>query len=1188
MDRSPVRGAARLAAILDSLPEALLLIDPAGRVVNANAVALGWFEGNGAPLVGRSVTDFLSGFGTALARVNPNGAGTGGVWADPGGYQQAASGSGPERMVAKLADGSAFPAEITRSFLPREHGGLEVVVVRDVSRVADAEQELRRQQKQTELILRAATEGIVGVDLGGRVVLVNPAAARILKYRASELGGMDFERLVRGDSPVGQTLRTGQKHRLGSEAGLQLVAKDGTAIPVELSTAPVLEGESLVGAVVTFVDVSRFRLPVPTGPHAGDADRGMVAAGSVSGLRRPLDAARAELGRLAASGEGLSASARHHLAHVTAELAEASRLVEELLDAATGMTELRKRPAELGRVVHAAVDAATDLAAAAGIDLAVHTGPAEVLIDGERLTQAVRHLLVDTVQASPPNSTVVVAAARRGAIARIEIRGVEIGSVPEHLGFARVVVERHGGAISVHRVEGKGVTYVIELPAGPGAEAEMAAAPPMNRALVEETRIIPIVRDTGPVALSAASAPALGPAPVPVGVPAATLGSVNPATAPAATAYDTGRGRLEPVGATPPRQSPARQPEWFDDDPMFDDDRDRVGAGHGGRESENGRSQMRDLTRDFARDLRRDLIRDFADNDGFRAPANGSSSGTRDFDLRGYAAGIGGSSDRPDSAPTAVQPAVRLDAPPPVSAPAPAPAPQPAAYTPIPAPTPVAQVPGPAVTTYGPAQYAQASAAPAAATYGPAPAPATTTYGPAPAPAATTYGPTPTPAATTYGPTPAVTTYGSAAAAPAAPAAPSPLGDSGLNHSSLNQSSLGQSSVQVPAFPAAGLAARPAALAVPGGDFGSASPSDADEANPRGRRRAGETGPLAPSPFASGLSEPAFDDTFLSAYQAPAPAAPAYQPPAAQQTPAPQPAPQPTASFPANDGYLIQHVEPKPAAPAAAWPDPGEPDPEPAPTQPDPHAWNPGTSGIGPAIPQPKLLVWPAPEPAASELLLAQGYEPAALKAPAQLQAVGHDRPVALLADPVGVPVTRAALHTLRAAAADSGIPLFVTAGLGAVPAVSLAANRRGADPSALLRALTPEQVPHPRVLLIEENPDLAAAFAVSLERDGMRVIQATTENDALSSLSAEHPQLVVMNLTLVRRRRSGVVDWLRAYERLHLAPTVLYTAPVSLTSDAELMRALRSGAAAVHLTDRETGQEAANRLLDLMGKVAD
>ena len=274
-----------------------------------------------------------------------------------------------------------------------------------------------------------------------------------------------------------------------------------------------------------------------------------------------------------------------------------------------------------------------------------------------------------------------------------------------------------------------------------------------------------------------------------------------------------------------------------------------------------------------------------------------------------------------------------------------------------------------------------------------------------------------------------------------------------------------------------------------------------------------------------------------------------------------------------------------------AWPNPDEPDPEPVGPA-DPFGWAAAAAQAGPepepAI-QPTLLVWPAPEPNAAELLLAQGYAPTALKAPDQLAETGARRPVALLADPVGVPVTRAALHTLRAAAADSGIPLFVTAGLGAVPAAALAATaRRGADPSALLRALTPEQVPAPRVLLIEENPDLAAAFAISLERDGMRVVQAASENDAMTALSAEHPHLVVMNLTLVRRRRSGVVDWLRAYERLHLAPTVLYTAPAALTGDPDLMRALRSGAAAVHLTDRETGSEAAARLLDLMGKVAD
>ncbi|MFD0638771.1 PAS domain-containing protein [Catenulispora yoronensis] len=73
-----------MAAILDSLPEALLLIDAGGRVVNANAVAVGWFEAPGNPLVGRSVTDLLSGFGTALARVAGGADAGAGVWTEPG------------------------------------------------------------------------------------------------------------------------------------------------------------------------------------------------------------------------------------------------------------------------------------------------------------------------------------------------------------------------------------------------------------------------------------------------------------------------------------------------------------------------------------------------------------------------------------------------------------------------------------------------------------------------------------------------------------------------------------------------------------------------------------------------------------------------------------------------------------------------------------------------------------------------------------------------------------------------------------------------------------------------------------------------------------------------------------------------------------------------------------------------
>ncbi|MFJ6410864.1 PAS domain-containing protein, partial [Streptomyces hydrogenans] len=44
MSSRPSRGAARLAAILDALPDGLVLVNCNGTVVNANTIALGMFE----------------------------------------------------------------------------------------------------------------------------------------------------------------------------------------------------------------------------------------------------------------------------------------------------------------------------------------------------------------------------------------------------------------------------------------------------------------------------------------------------------------------------------------------------------------------------------------------------------------------------------------------------------------------------------------------------------------------------------------------------------------------------------------------------------------------------------------------------------------------------------------------------------------------------------------------------------------------------------------------------------------------------------------------------------------------------------------------------------------------------------------------------------------------------------------
>ncbi|MBC7271091.1 MAG: PAS domain-containing protein, partial [Streptomyces sp.] len=263
MSSRPSRGAARLAAILDALPDALVLVNANGTVVNANTIALEAFEAPGTALVGRGLLDLLPQFDSKLIP---------GSMRRPDHIDPRAR-TKPTRMIARRTDGSEFPVEVTSANLENpgqqaydSHGygsdELLMLVVRDLSGTVDTEAELARSQRQTEMILRAASEGVVGTDTDGRVVLVNPAAAQILGYRASELGGKELHTLVLhsradgspfpyGESPLADTLRSGRKHRV---RGQVVWAKNGDKLPVDLTTAPVRDGDQLVGAVMTFTD----------------------------------------------------------------------------------------------------------------------------------------------------------------------------------------------------------------------------------------------------------------------------------------------------------------------------------------------------------------------------------------------------------------------------------------------------------------------------------------------------------------------------------------------------------------------------------------------------------------------------------------------------------------------------------------------------------------------------------------------------------------------------------------------------------------------------------------------------------------------------------------------------------------------------------------------------------------------
>ncbi|WP_206282854.1 PAS domain-containing protein, partial [Streptomyces chilikensis] len=605
MSSRPSRGAARLAAILDALPDALVLVNANGTVVNANTIALDAFETPGTALVGRGLLDLLPEFDSRLIP---------GSMRRPGDALHPGARTRPTRMIARRTDGSEFPVEVTSANL--ENGGqahdghspaytgdeLLMLVVRDLTGTVDTEAELARSQRQTEMILRAAAEGVVGTDTDGRIVLVNPAAAQILGYRASDLGGRDLHELMLhsrpdgtpfpyDESPLADTLRSGRKHRV---RGQVVWSKNGDKVPVDLTTAPVRDGDQLVGAVLTFTDRRPFdklvkerenaekrheeelerlseehasELTALRQEHVGAVEelteahaeevRGLTEAHAeelrklteahaeeVRGLteqsaeataaaaeryaaaeerhtelaeqdkarfdelaarheqllmllgrslRGPLDELRRELSVLAADDAGqLWPEANQVLHHLSAGYSRITQMIDNVLgyqSLAAGHEELDRSKVMLDAVVAAGIDGAVELIGPGRVQFAVHAPPIEAEVDPQRLATALAHLVADVAGVDATgnapvstggymDNTVVVAAAQRGEVVRIEVRGPYSGGDPVHGPIVQGVVRAHGGVLQTHEVPGmSGSAFVLEVPLGAGAGVVEVPAP---------------------------------------------------------------------------------------------------------------------------------------------------------------------------------------------------------------------------------------------------------------------------------------------------------------------------------------------------------------------------------------------------------------------------------------------------------------------------------------------------------------------------------------------------------------------------------------------------------------------------------------------------------------------------------------------------------------------------------------
>jgi len=109
-------------------------------------------------------------------------------------------------------------------------------------------------------ILASASDAIVAVDLEGKVTSANPAAAELFNRDVSSMAGIPVDRLFMqvdgGPAPVKSQIASGPYH---VEIDAWLLRTDGSTFEAVYLIAPLSEGKTRRGAVVTVRDVTEIK-----------------------------------------------------------------------------------------------------------------------------------------------------------------------------------------------------------------------------------------------------------------------------------------------------------------------------------------------------------------------------------------------------------------------------------------------------------------------------------------------------------------------------------------------------------------------------------------------------------------------------------------------------------------------------------------------------------------------------------------------------------------------------------------------------------------------------------------------------------------------------------------------------------------------------------------------------------------
>lgn len=164
---------------------------------------------------------------------------------------KAANNTSTFHFWGKRKDGTAFPVLVTSRIIQLKGKERIFSWVHDLTKLRKAEAQIEKLSRHNELILSSAGAGILEVNQENQIGYINPAAARLLGFDATELLNQPFRNLLLDKAQALDLL-----HATQNAGEADMITKPGLPLPVKYNVNNIEDSTGRNHKVFVFDDIS--------------------------------------------------------------------------------------------------------------------------------------------------------------------------------------------------------------------------------------------------------------------------------------------------------------------------------------------------------------------------------------------------------------------------------------------------------------------------------------------------------------------------------------------------------------------------------------------------------------------------------------------------------------------------------------------------------------------------------------------------------------------------------------------------------------------------------------------------------------------------------------------------------------------------------------------------------------------